>query len=171
MQSPPNALWEQPERSLTWRFLEEAHTGADLLHLAEDPLATAVVGTINTATIEGIYNAARDAILSTRAWMFIRFDYSKCEKVHCKSAPWRLRNAWVHHSVTEWKQAKVGMDANMQWFWGIEEAAGHLDENVKQLQAEEFGADSPNETPLDTSSSRYSGTQHLLHRQVGQGDR
>jgi RHS repeat-associated protein len=118
--------------------LEHMWVATELLHWAEDPLGMIAVSSMHIQDPHSIFETAENAVLSSKADMYIQFEYERCEKVRCNPFFWRTRNDWVKHPLTGWKQATLGI-GGAGWFFGIDDAKAHLDENIKAMAHDKFG--------------------------------
>ena len=138
---PPHTPEQDEAADAAAEAAERAHSFAELWHWFENPVGSVAVSSINVGTINGIYQNAKFSFLKEKAWLFIRFEVSRCQKVTCKPFFWRTRNDWVEDPATEWQQGNIGMTPEVGWFFGSEDALSHLEENIKAAGKKEFPAE------------------------------
>jgi RHS repeat-associated protein len=135
---PPPETPEQDEIADTFaNSLEIANLGAELFELGEKPVAAIAKSTFDVGEVRALYDSVKFAALQQKALLYIRIKYQRCFKTPCNPFRWRQHTDWFHLD-TGWQRGTVGESPETGWFYGAEDAATHVDENVAALEKETF---------------------------------
>jgi hypothetical protein len=132
---------QQDVDDATANAIENISTITDLPGYLDDPIGTIADNTtFNLGGVEGAVNGMMNGQSAMEGvWLFIRFQYQKCEKVTCFPLFWTTHNDWRDHPLTSWTRGTIGQTPGLDAFTDSNDVDNNLEANTQAAIKQAFG--------------------------------